>query len=124
VAGANTVWPWIRLFGDSLFAVSNLIGPVIALACCVTAWAYQLGSARIGIVDLFACEIGTIYGVFAITDVARRYVEALNIDFHGPPDRQMVERIRTLSVISMRPRTTLQCLIATRQIFASSRSRS
>ena len=94
VAGANTVWPWIRLFGDSLFAVSNLIGPVIALACCVTAWAYQLGSARIGIVDLFACEIGTIYGVFAITDVARRYVEALNIDFHGPPDRQMVERIR------------------------------
>lgn len=94
VAGASSAWPWIRLFGDSLFAVSSLIGPVIALACGVTAWAYQSGSARIGIVDLFACEIGTICRVFAITDVARRYVEAFNIDLHGPPDQQMVERIR------------------------------
>jgi hypothetical protein len=41
----------------------------------VLAWAYQVGSARLGVVDLFACEISTLCRVVTIADVVKRYVE-------------------------------------------------
>ena len=41
----------------------------------VLTWAYQVGSARLGVVDLFACEISTLCRVAATVDVVHRYVE-------------------------------------------------
>ena len=38
------------------------------------AWAYQKGSARLGVVDLFSCEIATICRITKIARAAQRYV--------------------------------------------------
>jgi hypothetical protein len=96
IATAHNAWPWVRLFGDSIVTIGSFVGALFALGCAVIGWAYQSGSARLGIVDLFACEIGTICRVCAITDVARRYVEAFNADLgiNGPPELTTIERIR------------------------------
>jgi hypothetical protein len=37
-------------------------------------WAYQVGSARLGVVDLFACEISTLCRVAAALDTVRGHV--------------------------------------------------
>jgi len=42
--------------------------PVLGVFGAVLAWAYQVGSARLGVVDLFACEISTLCRVAAVTD--------------------------------------------------------
>jgi hypothetical protein len=58
--------------------------PIFAGACIVIGWAYQVGSARLGVVDLFACEISTLCRVATVLDSVRRYVERYNL---GPPHR-------------------------------------
>jgi hypothetical protein len=87
---------WLWIVTDSLVASFPLVGAVFALGCGITAWAYQSGSARLGIVDLFACEIATLCRVCTIVDVAQRYVRAFNadLDTRGPPDPATVARIR------------------------------
>ena len=47
------------------------------------AWIYQTGSARLGIVDLFACEITTLSRVAAIVEIAPHYVDM----YQTPPPR-------------------------------------
>ena len=47
--------------------------PVLGVLGAVLAWAYQAGSARLGVVDLFACEISTLCRVATVVDTARRY---------------------------------------------------
>jgi hypothetical protein len=49
--------PFIRLFG-----------PTLVLLGAILAWAYQMGSARLGVVDLFACEIDTLCRVVTVTE--------------------------------------------------------
>jgi len=56
--------------------------PVLAVFGAVLAWAYQVGSARLGVVDLFACEISTLCRVTTIVDTVRRYVDKFD---QGPP---------------------------------------
>jgi hypothetical protein len=46
----------------------------VALGAALT-WGYQVGSARLGVVDLFACEISTLCRVASAVDVVRQYVE-------------------------------------------------
>ena len=50
-----------------------LIAAIVGTGCGVLVWAYQTGSARLGIVDLFGCEISTICRVVAIADAAAHY---------------------------------------------------
>ena len=50
-------------------------GPTLGVLAAVIAWAYQKGSARLGVVDLFACEISTLCRVTTIVDAAKRYVD-------------------------------------------------
>jgi hypothetical protein len=56
--------------------------PVFAIFGAVLAWAYQIGSARLGVVDLFACEISTLCRVAAVMDTVRRFVDRFE---EGPP---------------------------------------
>lgn len=53
----------------------TFFGPVLAVFGAVLAWAYQVGSARLGVVDLFACEISTLCRVATIVDTVGRYVD-------------------------------------------------
>ena len=49
--------------------------PVLGIFGAVLAWAYQEGSARLGIVDLFACEIDTLCRVALVVDSVPRSIE-------------------------------------------------
>jgi hypothetical protein len=60
------------------------ITPVLGVFGVVLAWAYQIGSARLGVVDLFACEISTLCRVVTIFDTVGHRVDAFNV---GPPHR-------------------------------------
>ncbi len=52
----------------------TVFGPILAAAGAIIAWAYQAGSARLGVVDLFACEISTLCRVTTVVDAVRRKV--------------------------------------------------
>jgi hypothetical protein len=58
------------------------VGPAVPIYGLILGWAYQSASKRLGIVDLFACEIGTLCRVGTIFDVAKRYVDGY--DAHLP----------------------------------------
>lgn len=44
-------------------------GPALIVLGTVLAWAYQVGSARLGVVDLFACEIDTLCRTVSVTEL-------------------------------------------------------
>jgi len=54
--------------------LSKYVGPAITIYGAIVAWAYLAASKRLGIVDLFACEIKTLCRVGTIFDVGKRYV--------------------------------------------------
>ena len=62
---------WIAHAFDVL---SKYVGPAITIYGAIVAWAYLAASKRLGIVDLFACEIKTLCRVGTIFDVGKRYV--------------------------------------------------
>jgi hypothetical protein len=74
-------WVLVRLALAAIADSGAFIGAVGAVGCGVLAWTYQSGSARLGVVDLFACEIATLCRVFAVADTVRRYVDLFE---HGP----------------------------------------
>jgi hypothetical protein len=69
---------WVAATG-MLFKVFT---PVLVVFGAVLTWAYQVGSARLGVVDLFACEISTLCRVTTIVNTVRRYVDRFD---QGPP---------------------------------------
>ena len=51
-----TIWhKWVDTVG--VIGSATLISGILGVGCGVMAWIYQTGSARLGVVDLFACEI-------------------------------------------------------------------
>jgi len=63
---------------------TKLCAPVLAAYGAIFAWAYQAANTRLGVVDLFACEISTLCRVAIVVRTVHRYVERLN---HPPsPD--------------------------------------
>lgn len=57
-----------------LQSVIQYVGPAITIYGAIVAWTYLSASKRLGIVDLFACEISTLCRVGTIFDVGKRYV--------------------------------------------------
>ena len=55
----------------------NYMVPAISVYGLVLGWAYQAASKRLGIVDLFACEIATLCRVGTIFDIGDRYAVIL-----------------------------------------------
>lgn len=51
---------------------------VFVIFGAIVAWAYQVGSARLGVIDLFACEISTLCRVAAVSDTVRRRIDKFN----------------------------------------------
>jgi hypothetical protein len=60
--------------------------PVLGVVGAVLAWAYQSGSVRLGVVDLFACEISTLCRVATVVDAARRYAGKFDQPPTAPAD--------------------------------------
>ena len=64
--------------GDVFVAVANsglIIGAVWAVGCGLLAWTYRTGSARLGVVDLFACEIATLCRVTVVVDTVQHLID-------------------------------------------------
>jgi hypothetical protein len=80
--------------------VINYMGPAIPVYGLVLGWAYQAASKRLGIVDLFACEIATLCRVGTIFDIGDRYVkryykpssENFERPQHGQPQQAFVSQ--------------------------------
>jgi hypothetical protein len=66
---------------DSLIGSPTLAAGIFAIALGAVARIYQMGSIRLGIVDLFSCEITTICRVIAVVDAAQAFVTL----YHTPP---------------------------------------
>src|SRR5215472_17799443 len=58
--GSQSIWPWVRHGFSAIIASGTFIGAICVLGGGVLAWTYQTGGSRLGVVDLFACEIGTL----------------------------------------------------------------
>jgi hypothetical protein len=71
-------WIFVRLLFATLSTFFTFFAPVLAAFAAILAWAYQVGSARLGVVDLFACEISTLCRVVTIVDRVSRCVANFN----------------------------------------------
>jgi hypothetical protein len=54
----------------------KLVGAVLLAGFWILAWTYQSGSKRLGVVDLFACEIVTLCRVGTIVDLVPKLIAA------------------------------------------------
>jgi hypothetical protein len=69
-ASAATAVSW---FSSPIF--NAMSGAVLAAAAAALNWVYQIGSRRLGSVDLFGCEISAICRVCLIVDFAQKSVD-------------------------------------------------
>jgi hypothetical protein len=81
-ADHTNFWFMVRVVFGALGVFFSFFAPVLAALGAVLAWAYQAGSARLGVVDLFACEISTLCRVAAVVDTVRKCIDRFE---HGPP---------------------------------------
>jgi hypothetical protein len=64
--------PWLDAWLDAFKGGLTYIGSALPVFAAIMAWAYLSASARLGIVDLFACEIATLCRVGTLFDIIRR----------------------------------------------------
>jgi hypothetical protein len=82
LAGSVFVFSWHKWVDASgVIGSGGLISAIVGIGCGVLAWTYQTGSARLGVVDLFACEITTICRVITIAETAPHFVQM----YRDPP---------------------------------------
>jgi hypothetical protein len=80
--------------GDSLAqlftTLTPYMGPIVAACAATIAWAYRSASSRLGVVDLFACEISTLCRVGTIFDLGKHFVDQYNTAPHesGVPQKR------------------------------------
>ena len=71
----KTYWPYVRIGLRGLANFGIFMTPVLAVFGGVLAWAYQIGSGRLGVVDLFACEISTLCRITTVLDSVKRMTD-------------------------------------------------
>jgi hypothetical protein len=81
IKSSHSGWIWPQLVFSAIGDSAAFIGAIGAVGCGVLTWTYQTGSARLGVVDLFACEIATLCRVAAVVDMVPRYIAL----FEGGP---------------------------------------
>jgi hypothetical protein len=86
VKGRTNNWLLVQYWVEAIGSSGAFIGAIGAAGCGVLAWTYQSGSARLGTVDLFACEIATLCRVAIVVDMVQRYVD----QFHSGAATQPV----------------------------------
>jgi hypothetical protein len=77
-------WTSAQIWLPAASSFLVFLTPVIGAFGLLLGWAYQTGSARLGVVDLFACEISTLCRITTVLDSVKRLVDRFNV---GPqPD--------------------------------------
>ena len=69
---------------EALGRFGAAVGAIFGLGGAVIAWVYRTASVRLGVVDLFACEITTLCRVGTIVDWVAQRIAAFETD-HGTP---------------------------------------
>jgi len=82
IVSRKTNWIFVHVTFSAAASFLTFFTPVVAVFGAVLAWAYQIGSARLGVVDLYACEISTLCRVVTVVDTAGRCVGMFE---QGPP---------------------------------------
>lgn len=62
---------------------SHFVGALLLISGTILAWVYQTGSKRLGVVDLFACEIITLCRVGTISDFMTRLINLYELACSG-----------------------------------------
>jgi hypothetical protein len=70
------IWPFLRrlhILWEEIFAKvsATSLGGIIGAGGAILAWVYQTGSDRLGVIDLFGCEISVICRTCLIVDFAK-----------------------------------------------------
>lgn len=88
---SRSVWGWVRLLFAAAGQFLAFVLPVLAAFGGLVVWAYQAASKRLGVVDLFACEISTLCKISAVLDSIHHVIEQFE---QGPVpiDRDAPER--------------------------------
>lgn len=68
----------------SLGETLKFIGAIAAAGATIMAWAYQAGGRRLGVVDLFACEIVTLCRVGTIVDFIPKLIKQYDLVGQAP----------------------------------------
>ncbi|MEA2926115.1 MAG: hypothetical protein QOI46_5156 [Alphaproteobacteria bacterium] len=74
-APAGPLTGLVNAAGRFLSFFISYVGPGVPIYGVIVGWAYRTASTRLGIVDLFACEISTLCRVGTIFDIGKRYVD-------------------------------------------------
>jgi hypothetical protein len=72
---------------DVLVLAGTVLGAVFAVFGGIIAWCYQTGSGRLGIVDLFACEITTLCRICTISGLADTCIAAFMAETMSDRDK-------------------------------------
>jgi hypothetical protein len=100
----DTVWSPSRSFlfnvVKTIATFTGLFATVFAIVGAICAWAYKVGSARLGVVDLFACEISTLCRVATVLDTVGRLMDRVERAETAKPDEQ-VSNSRANSPLTM-----------------------
>src|ERR1039457_6019268 len=75
IENSKTGWIFVRIALTALANFIVFVAPALAVFGGILAWAYQIGSARLGVVDLFACEISTLCRIITVLDTVPRLVD-------------------------------------------------
>jgi hypothetical protein len=70
------VGAWMLIWYSTGNRGQEYVGAVLVVCGTILAWTYQTGSKRLGVVDLFACEIVTLCRVGTIMEVVPRLIRA------------------------------------------------
>lgn len=70
----------------------KFIGAIAAAGATIMAWAYQAGSRRLGVVDLFACEIATLCRVGTVVEFIPHMLTQYNAIGSAPKKPAQAER--------------------------------
>ena len=97
--------------GRGYLQVHRLFVPVVGVVGAVIAWAYQSGSARLGVIDLFACEISTLCRVATVSSIRR--ADMLASSTNRPHRLPIPLALTSRRTISLPKKTIFRCLRAT-----------
>ncbi len=71
---AHSFWYLLHVLFLAAGSFLTVFAPVLAAFFGLVAWAYQVGSVRLGVVDLFACEISTLCRVATVLETVRHFI--------------------------------------------------
>ena len=87
-------------FDPILDALAADAGKVLGVSGIIVAWAYRSACTRLGVVDLFACEVGTLCRVGSLFNIGRKYIAEYDADRSARPQGIVPQRAQPASFVS------------------------